>query len=82
MISIKDEADLVCEALVREMGRASRWQSVSEAWHALLHVRGMAKRLTEEEPWATAEGCATQPGPTTAELVRKYGKKVPDQESQ
>ncbi len=81
MISIKEEADLVCEALVREMGWASRWQSVSEAWHALLHVRGMAKRLTEEESGPTAEGCASQSRLTMAELAMKYGQKVPDQEN-
>lgn len=42
------DADLVCEALVREIGRAKRWQSVEEAWLALLHSRRMAKELDDE----------------------------------
>lgn len=42
------EADLVCEALVREIGNAQRWSAVVEAWEALLHVRRMSRDMQAE----------------------------------
>ncbi|KKK70860.1 hypothetical protein LCGC14_2919720 [marine sediment metagenome] len=39
------EESLVCEALVREIGRADRWSAVMDGWEALLHVRHMASAM-------------------------------------
>ena len=39
---------LIREALVREISDAARWSAIEEAWHALLHVRRMAKSMKEE----------------------------------
>jgi NAD-specific glutamate dehydrogenase len=47
-MSIANEEALVCEALVREIGRADRWSAVTEAWDALLHVRRMGESLRAE----------------------------------
>lgn len=47
--NFETEADLICEALVREIGRANRWIAIREAWLALLSVRRMAKQLNEEQ---------------------------------
>jgi len=47
-MSRENETELVCEALVREIGRAKRWQAVVGAWHALLNVRRMSKAMAEE----------------------------------
>lgn len=41
-------ADLVAEALVREIGRAERWQSIEAAWVALIHTRHMADQMQAE----------------------------------
>lgn len=48
MNTVENEEALVCEALVREISFATRWQSVVEAWTAILHVRLMAKSMKEE----------------------------------
>ena len=40
----KEEA-LICETLVREIGRAGRWSAVLEGFNALLHVRHMAASM-------------------------------------
>lgn len=58
---IGTEADLICEALVREIGRAQHWTAAQEAWDALLHVRRMHKDLSAEaaylaEPKETGDG--------------------------
>jgi hypothetical protein len=37
--NIQREEDLICEALVREIGGASRWSARVEAWEALLSTR-------------------------------------------
>lgn len=42
------DADLIAEALVREIGRPTRWMAKVEAWHALLEVRRVAKDMTAE----------------------------------
>ena len=42
------EESLVCEALVREIGKADRWSAVMDGWHALLHVRHMASAMHME----------------------------------
>jgi hypothetical protein len=47
-MSIENQESLICEALVREIGAASRWCAVVEAWEALLHVRIMAKNMKAE----------------------------------
>ena len=44
----KKQGDLVCEALVREIGRANRWKAVQEGWDALLHVRAMQEQMMNE----------------------------------
>jgi len=44
-----DRECLICEALVREIGRAQRWSAIEEAWSALLHVRQMGENLRQEE---------------------------------
>ncbi len=45
---LSKEESLVCEALVREIGRADRWSAVMDAWKALLHVRRMAGGMHKE----------------------------------
>ena len=47
-MNIENEEALICEAIVREIGLATRWSAIYEAWHALLHVRLMAKQMKEE----------------------------------
>lgn len=42
---LSKEESLVCEALVREMGKADRWSAVMDTWEALLHVRHMANAM-------------------------------------
>ena len=42
------EEDLICEALVREIGRASRWSARVEAWDALLSTRQEGEMLRNE----------------------------------
>ena len=42
------EAQLICEALVREIRDAERWSAVVEAWEALLKVRHMARDMERE----------------------------------
>ncbi len=44
---MKEEA-LVCEALVREMARATRWSAILDAFNALGHVRIMAGNMHRE----------------------------------
>lgn len=46
---INREADLICEAILREIDRAGRWSHVTDAWKALLTVRRMEKELTKEQ---------------------------------
>lgn len=52
------DGNLVCEAIIREIARASRWSAVMDAWKALLHVRQMQKSLSDEHknPDAMTEG--------------------------
>lgn len=45
---VTNDEQLVCEALVREIGKAKRWTAVVEAWKALLKVRHMADELKSE----------------------------------
>lgn len=70
MNALEREACLVCEALVREMRDATRWQTIKEAWEALLAVRRMSKQMLEEHPPCLPEcmppeahqtGCANAP---------------------
>lgn len=44
----QDEADLIAEALVREIASAQRWSAVVDAWNALLRVRHMSRQMLEE----------------------------------
>jgi hypothetical protein len=46
---IQREEDLICEALVREIGRASRWSARVEAWRALLSTRREGESLRREQ---------------------------------
>lgn len=56
------EGDLICEALVREIGQASRWVAVREAWQALLTVRRMQKEMLDEQKlFKTPSGMRAQP---------------------
>ena len=48
MSDIQTEEDLICEALVREIGRASRWSARVEAWQALLSTRREGESLRRE----------------------------------
>lgn len=43
------ESNLVAEAILREMNRASRWSHVMDAWRALLNVRRIESELVKEE---------------------------------
>lgn len=47
MSEFEKQRDLICEALVREISIANRWQAVVEAWEALVHVRQLAKSILE-----------------------------------
>ena len=55
--SLEGEEQLVCEALVRELGRAKRWSAVLEGFTALTHVRHMAAAMhNEAQKFAEARG--------------------------
>ena len=56
---VKEEA-LICEALVREVVRATRWSAVLDAFNALGHVRIMAGNMHRE----AAQMEHSQPEPT------------------
>ena len=45
---VESEESLICEALVREIGKAKRWSAIIDAWQALLYVRLKAKELQKE----------------------------------
>jgi len=47
--NIQREEDLICEALVREIGGASRWSARVEAWEALLSTRREGESLRREQ---------------------------------
>lgn len=53
---VRREADLVCEALVREINSASRWTAVVDAWQALVHVRRMAREMEAEREHLSGPG--------------------------
>lgn len=55
------EESLVCEALVREIGQATRWSAVLEGFNALLHVRHMAAPMHREA--RMLEGTTAPPNP-------------------
>ena len=63
----QNEEDLICEALVREIGRGgARWVSRVEAWHALLAVRRHGQDMAKEEEFLRGDGAEIgkgQPGP-------------------
>jgi hypothetical protein len=46
---IQTEEDLICEALVREIGRANRWSARVDAWEALLATRREGESLRQEQ---------------------------------
>ena len=46
---LSQEEALICEALVREIGRAGRWSAVIDGFNALLHVRHMADNMQKED---------------------------------
>ena len=46
--SLADEEAVICETLVREIGRAQRWSAVVEGFNALLHVRRTAHSMHVE----------------------------------
>lgn len=48
-----NDADLICEALVKEIRRGPRWCAVVEAWQALLVVRRMEKDMSDERAHLT-----------------------------
>lgn len=50
------EADLICEALVREIARGPRWKAITEAWQALLVVRRMAEDMEKEASHIAGSG--------------------------
>lgn len=43
-----DTADLIAEAILREMARATRFSTCEDAWKALLNVRRIADSITQE----------------------------------
>lgn len=43
-----NEADLICEAILREMARGGRWKAIVDAWQALLTVRRMGDAMQAE----------------------------------
>lgn len=47
-MNLDKQEHLICEALVREIGRAARWVAIVQAWEALLHVRQMAHTMQQE----------------------------------
>lgn len=57
-----NEADLICEALVKEIGRGGRWCAVVEAWQALLTVRRMSKDMEVERTYLSGAGMASSAG--------------------
>lgn len=52
---VEVQCELICGALVREIGRAQRWSAVKEAWDALLSVRRMARALLAEQEYLSLE---------------------------
>jgi len=45
------QGDVICEAIVRELGNCKRWSAVQEAHRALLNVRRMQKQLSDEQKY-------------------------------
>lgn len=68
------EADLICEALVREMGRNTRWKAKVEAWQALLNVRMQQDAMSAEQRHlagsATGSGIT---GPARGSVLGRVG---------
>lgn len=54
-----NEADLICEALVKEIGRGGRWCAIVEAWQALLTVRRISKNMDDERAHLTGATVAS-----------------------
>lgn len=61
MNNIQTEEDLICEALVREIGRASRWSARVEAWTALLSTRREGENLRREQEHLTDKTTSSAP---------------------
>lgn len=59
-----NEADLICEALVREIGRDTRWMAKVAAWQALLSVRRQSEGMESERRHlaGSASGAGTNVG--------------------
>lgn len=53
---IANEADLICEALVKEIAAGGRWSAVVEAWQALLTVRRMSRDMEAEHKHLSGAG--------------------------
>lgn len=45
----ENEVMLICEELCRVIQRAERWQTISEAWLALLNVRRLYDEIEDEQ---------------------------------
>ena len=61
MDNLENEESLACEALVREINRATRWTAVLGAWQALLNVRRMAAAMHKEAELFEGRGAQTIP---------------------
>ena len=55
---IENEADLIVEALVKEIARGCRWSAMVEAWQAILTVRRIAGNLEAERKHLSGAGVA------------------------
>ncbi len=67
---LAEEESLVCEALVREIGKADTWSAVMDGWKALLHVRHTASAMhTEARAFREHGGAADVVSPLTVQEV-------------
>ena len=58
-----EDESLICEALVREIGRATRWTAIVEAWEALMYVRLMAAAMASERDHLATGSVSPTPTP-------------------
>jgi hypothetical protein len=62
---LEREVSMVCEGIIREMGRATCWVAVRDCWQTLEHVRMMANGLLAEMHTNVANASGPPPLPWT-----------------
>lgn len=70
-----NEADMICETLVREIARGPRWVAILDLWRALQTVRAIADDLKAEQHYIRTADTAGASAPVNVdELLRNVPK--------